>query len=51
VVDPIHGKAGSPPLKGYKTTQRDINIGRQFNPTAQNLFAPDLGRATKAVEG
>jgi integrase len=28
--------------KDYKTTQRYINMARQLNPAAQNLFVPDL---------
>jgi integrase len=37
--------------KSYATTQKYINIGRQLNPTVQNLFVPDLGRAANAMEG
>lgn len=34
--------------RDYKTTQRYINMARQMNPAAQNLFVPDLPKTGEA---
>ncbi len=37
--------------KDYQTTQRYINMARQLNPAAQNLFVPDLHAKQASVSG